>query len=174
MSDKPEVFHVSENGDIEVFHPLEAPNPDAGLEGKAVWAIASSHLANYLLPRDCPRVTYRPGKLTNEIDMQKYFPHKKHVIVVEEAWLSRIESTELFLYEFDSSDFELWDECAGYYISRSKVRPRKLHRLKNLREEIESREVDFQVLPNLQLLKDEIASSSLAFSIIRMRNAQPL
>lgn len=50
------LFHVSEDSGIEVFEPRPAalfPNL-----GPVVWAVAESHLVNYLLPRECPRVTF--------------------------------------------------------------------------------------------------------------------
>ena len=50
------LFHVSEDPAIEDFHPR--PSSVAPEVGPIVWAVAESHLPNYLLPRDCPRVTF--------------------------------------------------------------------------------------------------------------------
>ena len=107
MSDKP---------GLKTFTPLPASNPDAGVEGLAVWAIDESHLVNYLLPRDCPRVTFAPGKTTTNEDMQEFFknaPRAKRVIIVEEAWLERIKNCTLFVYRFRPENFEPVDLGAG-------------------------------------------------------------
>ena len=47
-------FHVSEAADIERFDP----RPSALTHEPVVWAIDEERLRNYLVPRDCPRVTY--------------------------------------------------------------------------------------------------------------------
>ncbi len=48
------LFHVSEESGIKRFEPR-------ALEGggkPVVWAIDDARLRNYLVPRDCPRVTF--------------------------------------------------------------------------------------------------------------------
>ena len=50
----PRLFHVSEDPTIARFEPRPVASPDSGVTGDAVWAVAESHLPNYLLPRDCP------------------------------------------------------------------------------------------------------------------------
>ena len=47
------LFHVSEEAGIRRFEPRP------GADGQPrVWAITDARLHNYLLPRDCPRVTF--------------------------------------------------------------------------------------------------------------------
>ena len=58
------LFHVSEESRIKVFNPRPVPSPDAGVAGEAVWAVDEVHLPNYLLPRDCPRVTFAANERT--------------------------------------------------------------------------------------------------------------
>ena len=48
------LFHVSEERGIEEFEP-RAPKEGGD---PVVWAIHAVRLPNYLVPRDCPRVTY--------------------------------------------------------------------------------------------------------------------
>ena len=50
--------HVSDVPNIDRFHPRIAPTTTATELGKVVWAVDEEHLHNYLLPRDCPRVTF--------------------------------------------------------------------------------------------------------------------
>jgi hypothetical protein len=52
------LFHVSEERGIERF----APRSSAGGMGPVVWAIDKHRLRNYLLPRECPRVTCYAGR----------------------------------------------------------------------------------------------------------------
>lgn len=157
--DKPRLFHVSEDPNIKIFEPRPPPNAEAGVVGDAVWAIDEIHLCNYLLPRDCPRVTFAGATC--------------RVVAVEQKWVPTIEACKLYLYEFPKESFELLDAGAGYYISRKTVAPKSVTKLDNLLTELERRNVEVRVLENLWPLRDEIAASSFEFSIIRFRNAQP-
>ena len=69
------LYHISEEAGIEVFVPRPVKNQSCGVEGNAVWAIDEEHLANYLLPRDCPRVTYFIDAKTTMADVAKFFGH---------------------------------------------------------------------------------------------------
>ena len=62
------VFHVSEEPDIEVFEPrkFEATGE------LFVWAIDDERLCNYLVPRDCPRVTFDAGPHTTDADRERF------------------------------------------------------------------------------------------------------
>jgi hypothetical protein len=48
------LFHVSEEAGLARFEPRPSPSADAPV----VWAVDADRLRNYLLPRECPRVTY--------------------------------------------------------------------------------------------------------------------
>ena len=53
------LFHVREESGIEQFEPrAQAEGTDA-----VVWAIDGRRLRNYLVPRECPRVTYDGGDM---------------------------------------------------------------------------------------------------------------
>jgi hypothetical protein len=54
------LFHVSEQADIDVFERRWSESAGQRL----VWAIDEDHLRNYLLPRECPRVTFYAGAQT--------------------------------------------------------------------------------------------------------------
>ena len=45
------------------------------------------------------------------------------VVVIEAGWLGRVCACTLFLYELPLGSFELWDESAGYWVSRQTVVP---------------------------------------------------
>ena len=167
------LFHVSENPHIDVFHPKKSPSSTEGDIGKVVWAIDEVHLPNYLVPSDCPRVTYWAGTKTTEKDKASFLEGDfKQVIALESYWLDRVENTEIYLYEFPIEPFKVFDSNAGYYISREPIIPLGVKKLENPLLLLKEREIEVKLLPNLWQLRDEIVDSSLNFSIIRMRNAQ--
>jgi hypothetical protein len=64
MREKAMLFHVSEDRGIDVFEPRGADGKDA-----FVWAIDGERLRNYLLPRECPRVTYYADAASSAVDV---------------------------------------------------------------------------------------------------------
>ena len=84
-----------------------------------MWAIDSEHLRNYLLPRDCPRVTYSAGPQTTAADVERFLGSSPAVVAVESGWFERIRSARLCCYQLPPETFELIDECAGYFVSRA-------------------------------------------------------
>ena len=81
---KPRLFHVSEEVGIGRFELRPPPSPDAGVVGDAVWAVAESHLVNYLTPRDCPRITFRAGPDTSDADKARFLAGAERVVAFEE------------------------------------------------------------------------------------------
>ncbi|MGH6623092.1 MAG: DUF6886 family protein, partial [Burkholderiaceae bacterium] len=60
---------------------------------------------------------------------------------------------------------------AGYFVSASAVTPIACHRVERPLSEMLARGVELRVLASLRGLAAAVATSSLAFSCIRMRNA---
>lgn len=54
------LYHISNIAGITCFDPRPAPSSCVDIAEPVVWAIDEAHLHNYLLPRDCPRVTFYP------------------------------------------------------------------------------------------------------------------
>ena len=163
------LFHVSEEACIERFEPRWSEL--AGRE--VVWAIDADRLRNYLLPRDCPRVTYYAGPRTVSADVEKFLGKSKVVVAIESGWFERLRSCRLFCYHFSPDNFECIDECAGYFVSILPVVPARVEVLDDLILELLNRDVELRFIPNLWPLHDAVASSTLEFSMIRMRNAKP-
>jgi len=138
-----------------------------------VWAIDSDHLRNYLLPRDCPRVTFYAGAKTTQSDAQGFLGTSAAVVAVEQAWFERLQSCRLYVYHLPPDSFECLDSCAGYFVSRTAVMPASVEICDDPVAELTRRGVELRVVPNLWALRDAVVASSLQFSIIRMRNAQP-
>jgi len=170
---KPRLFHVSEEAGIGRFEPRPPPSPDAGVVGDAVWAVAESHLVNYLTPRDCPRITFRAGPDTSEGDRARFLAGAERVVAFEEDWLERVRAGTLYLYEMPPPTFEEALPEAGYWISREAVTPNGVVVESDLMGALATPGVDVRTLKDFWPLADAVAASSLQFSILRKRNAKP-
>lgn len=168
------LFHVSERAGINEFKPKPSPSYFAGITGDVVFAITENLLHNYLLPRDCPRVTYYASEKTTPTDIDKFIGDTaaSHVIIVESGWYEVITSTTLFCYELPTETFSLIDECAGYYISYQPVIPLAVRPVTDIIPAILSRNIELRFAPSLTEIARAVSLSSLNFSLIRMRNAQ--
>jgi hypothetical protein len=166
------LFHVSEEAAVAIFHPRPDPN---GKLGPVVWAIDEEHLPNYLLPRDCARVTFAACPSTSGEDRLRFLASATapRVVAIENAWLERAARQTLWIYRFPSGTFEKIDDCAGYWVSRMPVVPESTERVPSALAALLSCEVELRVVRNLWPLRDAVAESTLAFSLIRMRNALP-
>jgi hypothetical protein len=163
------LFHVSEEAGIERFEPRPSEYTDAPV----VWAIDADRLRNYLLPRECPRVTYCAGPETTAADVERFLGASLAVIAVESAWLQRLRSCRLYCYHLPPETFTCIDECAGYFVSRAPVVPTQLEVIEDLLAALVRRGVEVRLVPSLWSLRDAVLSSTLRFSLIRMRNALP-
>jgi hypothetical protein len=170
---KPRLFHVSEDGGIARFEPRPPPSPDAGVEGEAVWAVAKSHLVNFLTPRDCPRIAFRAGAHTSEADRARFLAGAERVVAFEEDWLDGVRACTLYLYDMPPRTFEEALPEAGYWISREAVTPVGVVAQSDLMTALAQAGADVRVLKDFWPLADAVAASSLQFSILRKRNARP-
>ena len=69
--------------------------------------------------------------------------------------------------------FNLYDAIAGYYISDAVVVPVQQHIIERPIEKLLARNVELRIVPSLWQLHDAVVGSTLDFSIIRIKNAQP-
>jgi hypothetical protein len=176
ISIHPRLFHISEAGDIERFDPRPSPSHFDAITGDVVFATAGHLLHNYLLPRDCPRVTCYANAGTTPQDRDRFLGMScaSHVIAIESDWFHRVNTTVLYRYEFPASTFLLLDETAGYYISYEPVIPLAVRRIDNIFEELLNLEyIELRILPELRKLGEAVVASTLSYSLIRMRNAKP-
>jgi hypothetical protein len=161
------LFHVSEAPDIDLFEP----RPSRGGGEPVVWAIDSDRLRNYLVPRECPRVTFYAGADTTPEDVARFLGSHAAVVAVERAWLERLRDCRLYCYRLPGGTFACVDECAGYFVSRVPVAPMGVEVIDDSMAELRRRGAELRVVENLWPLRDAVVASSLRFSIIRMRNA---
>jgi hypothetical protein len=171
---KPRLFHISEQTGISVFPPRPSPSHFDNINSDVVFTISDQLLHNYLLPRDCPRVTFYAGANTTDADKQRFMGNTtaSHVIVVENGWYQQIKEITLYCYEFLPDDFMLIDECAGYYVSYKSAVPMAVTVIDDIMAVLLSRDIELRFMPSLTDIADAVRKSSLQFSLIRMRNAK--
>ena len=170
---EPRLFHVSEDAGIARFEPRPPPSPDAGVVGDAVWAVAESHLVNYLTPRDCPRITFRAGPNTSAADKARFLAGAERVVAFEKGWLERVRGCTLHIYEMPPETFEEALPDAGYWISREAVTPIGVVAQSDLMGALAGADAEVRILDDFWPLADAVAASTLQFSILRKRNARP-
>lgn len=165
------LYHFSEDPSIENFTPRV--NGSHPYLPPLVWAIDHEHAPLYYFPRDCPRVAFWKRSDSSDEDISRFcaFTTARMVIVVEGGWLGRINNTKLYVYEFENNGFDWFDTGAGYYVSKETVVPLSVNAVGNLMERLIQADVELRITPSLNPLHDALVSSSLQFSMIRMRNA---
>jgi hypothetical protein len=168
------LYHISDKSGIKRFEPRPAPSKSAKQKGKMVWAIDYQHLHNYLLPRNCPRVTFFAAENSDPKDIERLMAgtSAEHVIAVEARWLPEIQERCLYRYEFDSEDFTCVDDIAGYWISRKPVVPVGEIKIDDVLVALLEHDVELRVMPSLWKLREAIINSTLGYSIIRMNKAR--
>jgi hypothetical protein len=172
---KTRLYHISDKPGIRRFDPRPAPNKSAKQEGEMVWAIDYEHLHNYLLPRDCPRVTFFTKEESDPKDVKRLMvgTSAKHVVAIEACWLPRIQKETLYQYEFDLKSFACVDEIAGYYICHKPIVPIAEIKIDDILSALLEHDVELRIMPSLWKLREAIINSTLGYSIIRMNKAQP-
>jgi hypothetical protein len=161
------LFHVSEESGIERFEPRASEYTAEPV----VWAIQQDRLPNYLVPRDCPRVTFYAGVETSATDAQRFLGSSKCVIALESAWYERLKSCCLYCYQMPAETFECIDVCAGYFVSKVPVTPLGVEVIDDVIMRMLGCGGELRFVSNLWPLRDAVVASTLQFSIIRMRNA---
>jgi Family of unknown function (DUF6886) len=158
------LFHLSEEPDIAEF----IPRPSKYTQEPVVWAVHDEKIRNYLVPRDCPRVTYFADSRTIAADRERFLGRSSAVVAIEAGWWNRVRSCTLYCYHVPSDTFACIDECAGYFVSRERVRPLRVEVVKDPVAALLERGVELRIVPTLGPLRDAVVRSTLQFSIIRM------
>lgn len=168
------LYHISDKPRIRRFIPRPTLHPSAKQKGAMVWAIDFEHLPNYLLPRDCPRVTFFANSESDPEDIKRLMggTSARSVIAIEAAWLPEIQKQCLYRYEFNPEGFTLVDKVAGYWISRQPVIPIGTIKIVNILAALSEHNIELRIMPSLWKLREEVIKSTLGYSIIRMNKAQ--
>ncbi len=158
----PALHHVSHEGPRTELVPRPSP-PGTREEGRPlVWAVDEGHLANYLLPRDCPRVCWQGDGA--------------HVVCVEPGWADRLDEEPLLVHHLDPAGFTPWGPPGGdggYWVSEDRAAVTAVDVVDDCRAALAARGVELRVVEDLWPLVDRMVGSDLDYSCIRMRNARP-
>jgi len=172
------LFHFSEERDIGIFEPrpvrhlVSRPPGMDWLNGPLVWAIDDWHQPMYLFPRECPRILVWPVAATRAADWHLYWSGtpRRMTAYIEDVWLDRFCSTELYRYELPAAAFESLDD-AGMWISRVPAKPIRVERMDDLAKALQACDVELQAVPALPPLQ-YLWNTTLHVSGIRLRNAR--
>ena len=163
-----ELWHVSEDSSIEVFHPHH--NELHALDEPLVWAVDTGHWWLYWFPRDCPRACFNANDGTTDEDVERWLDRdrERRVAVIETGWLERMRSAKVYAYRLPPDTFEPWDK---FFISRETVVPLELVELGDLLSRHAAAGNELRIAPSLYPLWDKVIETTLDFSGIRLRNA---
>ena len=165
------LWHVSDDPSLARFQPHVAVT--AHEVEPLVWAVDTRHLPFYWFPRDCPRGTFWADVSTDPADGERLLAGASCVHAIEKAWLDRVRAATVYAYRFPEETFEPHPEVGGYWISRTAVEPLEVREVGDLVALHHEAEIELRVLPNLWPLWNEVVASTLEYSGMRLRNAQP-
>jgi hypothetical protein len=165
-----ELWHLSEDPAIEVFHPHQ--NALHALDEPLVWAVDSHYQWLYWFPRDCPRACFEANDSTTDEDVERWLDgdRSRRVGVIECAWLEELRAARVYAYRLPTDTFEPWDK---FFVSRATVVPLELVELGDLLAHHAEAGNELRIAPALYPLWDRVIETTLDFSGIRLRNAHP-
>lgn len=168
-----EVLHFSEDPSITEFVPHVAAT--AQVPGAYVWAVDADHAPSYWFPRNCPRALIWATPRTTQSDRDMFLGTSWRVHAIEYRWLAAMQSTVLYAYRFSADDFAPF----GAPEPHARVATRTLRPLGppqsigSLLEAHAAAGIELRLLTNLWPYWKRVIASTLGFSGIRLRNAQP-
>jgi len=173
--ENPRLFHISEDPKINVFVPRLSPSHFNIIKADVVMAVSENLVHNYMLPKECPRLSYHAGPDTTPRDTKKFFGFctAAHIMAVENRWIKKIQSTTLYCYEFDSRHFSLFDESTGDYTAYKTIVPISIKPIYSILDELLKRNIELRFMPTIDKLAMEIRKSSLHSSLIKIRGLEP-
>jgi hypothetical protein len=165
-----ELWHVSEDGDIARFEPRADPSHDS--PDALVWATDTEHVPAYWFPRECPRGTFWAVGSTSDEDVERFLggDRRLRVHALEWGWFEGFVGARVHAYRLPPATFEPYGRAAGYWVSRAPVEPLEVRVLDDLPGLHRSAGIELRLVPDLLALWDRVASSTLEFSGIRLRN----
>jgi uncharacterized protein DUF6886 len=164
------LWHVSEKPAIAAFRPHVSATASSG--EPRVWAVDTRHLPLYWFPRDCPRATFWATGRTTAEDLG-LLAGASRVHAVEGVWLGRVRAANVFAYRLPNAPFDPHPEVGGYWLGREAVAPLEVVALGDLLELHARAGIELRLTASLWPLWDSVVASTLEFSGIRLRNAEP-
>ena len=168
------LFHFSDQPGIDVFEPhVPATNP---VEPPGVYALDRLGESAYWFPRQCPRVCVWTNDGSPAVALGPTTHARLHI--VERRWWDAMASATLWRYRFEPRRFEPWVTIDGttvahQWVARTAVHPLEVEAFCDLVSRHEAAGIELRAVDDLHELVDDVLSSGLRFSMIRMRNAGP-
>jgi hypothetical protein len=170
-----QVLHFSENPTITRFVPhvaATARQPEA-----YVWAVDAFHSPSYWFPRHCPRAMAWATPQTTAVDRDRILGAGcgGRVHAIEYGWLPALRSVRLYAYRLPAAAFRPFSpEDTHAYVATEPVEPlRRPEPVGDLLACHEAAGIQLRLLANVWPFWDEVVTSTVGFSGIRMRNARP-
>jgi hypothetical protein len=167
------LWHVSEDASLGVLEPHRART--AVSDDLLVWAVDTRHLPLFWFPRACPRATFWAAGTTRDEDVERFLDGRRdrRVHAIEGGWLGRMSSARVLGYRLPEATFRPHPAVGGYWISRAEVEPSEVVALGDLLARHAEAMIELRIVPNLWPVWDAVVGSTLEFSGIRLRDAQP-
>ena len=168
-----EVLHFSEDPSITEFVPHVAAT--ARVPEAYVWAVDAEHAPSYWFPRNCPRALIWATPRTTQSDREIFLGTSSRVHAIEYRWLAAMQSTVLYAYRFSADDFAPFGTPEPHaHVAITTVRPLgPPQRVGSLLEVHAAAGVELRLLANLWPYFKRVINSTVGFSGIRLRNAEP-
>jgi hypothetical protein len=164
------LWHFSEDPALGRFEPRPTPTyPQTSL----VWAVDTRHAPMFWFPRDCPRGCVWPVSTTTPEDQELFFGQSatRRVHVMEAAWLDRMRDVALYAYRLPPQAFRPHESVGGYWVADQPVEAIERAPVPDLIGRHARAAIELRVTPSIWPFWDRVASSTLAFSGMRLRNA---
>ena len=172
-----EVLHFSEDPTITRFVPHVVPG--SGTTAPYVWAVDRRNAPSYWFPRQCPRAMAWVRDRTTAADRDRIIGAGcgERIHAIEYAWLPTMRTAMLYAYRFADDPFR--------YVSSPDAEPHALvatepvtplgppEPVGNLIDCHAAAGIQLRLLDNLWSFWDQVIESTVGFSGIRLRNAQP-
>lgn len=172
-----EVLHFSEDPTLTVFEPHVARTSDSDVP--YVWAVDGRNAPSYWFPRQCPRAMawVRDGTTPDDQDRIIGAGCGVRVHAIEHAWVDAMRTTKLYAYRFADEPFHHVAAPGAdphALVATTPVRPLgPPEPVGDLIEAHAEAGIQVRLLPNLWPFWDKVIESTVGFSGIRLRNAQP-
>jgi hypothetical protein len=142
---------------------------------RLVWSVDTRHLPLFWFPRQCPRATFWASSATCGADIERFLDGRRdtRAHAIECGWLDGMRNARVLAYRLPEQTFAPHPSVGGYWISHQAVEPLEVVEMGDLLARHAEASIELRILPNLWPLWDAVIDSTLEFSGIRLRNAQP-
>ncbi len=167
------LWHFSEEPSLGRFRPhVPATNPTAR---PLVWAVDTRHAPLFWFPRDCPRGCIWPVSTTTREDRERFFwpGAADRIHVMEAGWLARMQACRLYAYRLPAEAFRPHEEVGGYWICDEPVEAVGQDVIDDLVGQHAGAGIELRIAPSVWPFWRRVASSTVGFSGLRLRNAAP-